>query len=141
VPDVWVGPSLDYRLGAAPNVPRLSRSQGHLGISLAHVVLSPDIATSNGSCTMIKAEVVEVTRRRDLRKPGGGSADVPGEGFKWAAPSCSPSVPPQLGVSSTPKLTPRLFAGLPAPSWEPRRPITPIRDTCKAIRVARGWCK
>ncbi|NBT03220.1 MAG: hypothetical protein EBS94_07330 [Proteobacteria bacterium] len=25
---------------------------------------------------MIKAEVVEVTRRRDLRKPGGGSADV-----------------------------------------------------------------
>ena len=86
MPDEWVGPSLDYRLGAAPNVSRLSRSQGHLGISLAHVVLSPDIATSNGSCTMIKAVVVEVPRRRDLRKPDGGSADVPA----YLAPILSP---------------------------------------------------
>ena len=59
----------------------LSRSHWHLGIALAHVVLSPNIATSNGSCPVIKAVVVEAPRRRDLRKPGGGSADVPGEGF------------------------------------------------------------
>jgi|GEM_PF-1773983 len=46
-----------------------------------------------------------------------------------------------IGRLIHPEAPPRLFAGLPTPSWEPRRPITPIRDTCKAIRVARGWCK
>jgi hypothetical protein len=62
-------------------VSNLSRSHWHLGIALAHVVLSPDIATSNGSCPVIKAVVLEVSPCRDLRKPDGGSTDVPGEGF------------------------------------------------------------
>ena len=60
---------------------RLSRLHRRLGIALAHIVLSRIIATSNGTCLVIKAVVVEVPRRRDLLKPDGGSADVPGKGF------------------------------------------------------------
>jgi len=39
-------------------------------------VSSRVLATDVGTCSVIKAVVVEVPRRRDLRKPDGGSADV-----------------------------------------------------------------
>ena len=90
MPDEWVGPSLDYRLGGALNVSRLSRSRRHLGTSRPLDVSSRVLATDVGTCSVIKAVVVEVPRRRDLLKPDGGSADVPGEGSHERLPLVHP---------------------------------------------------
>ena len=65
---------------------RLSGSQWHLGTSRPLDVSSRVLATDVGTCSVIKAVVGEVPPRRDLRKPDGGSADVPA----YLAPILSP---------------------------------------------------
>ena len=114
-------------------------SYRHLGTSRPLDVSSRVLATDVGTCSVIKAVVVEVPRRRDLRKPDGGSADV----LVNVAPGTVPGRPGLIVGGRSPKSArihhrPPRCQTAPTPTSIPRPPTANL-DTILPPQSSWQW--